>query len=187
MIKTKIGVGKTDINIMANKHSIVIEPSIPVQPTNNKRMKDQDLKNSSIIDFIVSEQRKKKNELNAIVEENKTVIDNQTFFIENFDFGIVTKSEFLKFIGDDKPALREFQGFIQMMKENRKINHNLPYASKDGNEYYYLKIQGSNGDLNIKIKSLPWIDHLLHGYAFNKYNVNLDIEGLYTEATKLAE
>ena len=185
--KLKRGIGNTSLEIPKNRQSIIISPNMTNEPVNNRRMENQDSKNSNIIDFIVSEQRKKKNELSAIIEENKTVIDNQSFYIENFPFGITTKPEFLKFIGDDKPALREFQGFIQMMTEGRKINHNLPWTAKDGYDYYYLKIQAPNGDLNIKMKSLPWIDKLLNGYTFNQYNVHLDLQGLYEEATKIAD
>lgn len=143
---------------------------------------------ADIIDFIIAEQQKTKGEILAQVDAHKTLIDNQTFFLDNKPEGIMTKEQFISLMqGISKHDLHAFQALLGIMTQNQKINtSSFAQTDKKGNEYYWLKIYGKNGTTEFKVSSFPGLDRLMQGYLFNLYNVSLTLEALYAEAMAIA-
>jgi hypothetical protein len=141
-------------------------------------------KTTDIIDFILAEQQKSKAEIQSQVDAHKTLINDQTFFLDNAPEGIMTKEQFIFLMqGINKSDLQAFKTFIGIMTESRKINtSSFAQTDKKGNEYYWLKIYGKNGSSEFKVSSFPGLDRLMQGYLFNMYNVSLTLEALYAEA-----
>ena len=142
-----------------------------------------DNKTTDIIDFILSEQQKSKAEIQVQVDAHKTLINDQTFFLDNAPVGIMTKQQFISLMRRNKQDLKAFQALISIMTESQKINtSSFAQTDKKGNEYYWLKIYGKNGATEFKVSSFPGLDRLIQGYLFNMYNVSLTLEALYAEA-----
>ena len=145
-------------------------------------------KNTNIIEFILAEQEKSKGEIQKQITDNKTTLDDVTFFLDNKPEGIMTKEQFKELLQRiSKIELQAFKSFLEVMNDNRKINtSSFAQTDKKGQEYYWLKIYGKNGATEFKVSSFPGLDRLMQGYLFNLYNVTLTLEGLYTEAMRVA-
>jgi len=186
--KAKPGIRNTTLETQENQKSIIIIPNKAEELINNKKMENQKSNNMDVIDKIVSARRKKKEELQNSTDDNKIQINNVTFFTDNSNLGIVSKTNFLEFMDEDKAILKEFEKLLKMISQNKKLQYNSPYASKDGNQYYSIKVLGSGGELTLKIMSLPWIDNLIEQYTLNNnYKVQLDLDSLYDEADHIAD
>jgi len=148
-------------------------------------MQIKDIENSNIIEFILSEQEKTKTEIQSQIADHKTVIDNTTFFTDNFPMGIMSKNQFsMQMHSSSKNDLIGIKTLFNAMSENRKINTSaFAMTDKKGQEYYWLKLYGENGATEFRISNFPGLDKLMQGYLFNMYNVSLTLEELYSEAT----
>ncbi|MEJ5962243.1 hypothetical protein [Pedobacter immunditicola] len=145
-------------------------------------------KTADIIDFILAEQEKSKSEIQKQITDNKTILDDESFFLDNKPEGIMTKEQFKELLQRvSKIELQAFKTFLDVMNDNRKINtSSFAQTDKKGQEYYWLKIYGKNGATEFKVSSFPGLDRLMQGYLYNLYNVTLTLEGLYTEAIRVA-
>jgi hypothetical protein len=151
----------------------------------NKAVSSNEVNNNNIIDVILAKQAKTKEEVNAQADSNKTLIDNKTFFTDNFPEGILSKEQFLQMITrPSKAQLSAINSLARAMTEKRKINtSDFSYTDKKGHDYYFIKLDGQNGGTEFKILTFPGLDKLIKGYLWNVYNVQISLEGLYQEVT----
>lgn len=190
MKKCKVGTGGTRLPNGANGTNILITPELENKPnTIQSNLKTNTMntdKNNDIINTILAQRAVTKFEVQAQRELNKTLINNQTWFVDNFPHGIMTIEQFvIETNTASKTQLQSITSLLKIMSDRRKINtSDFPYTDKSGLSYYWIKAYGENGGTEFKIYDFPGLSKLLEGYIWKLYIVDASFEGIYTEAIK---
>lgn len=148
-------------------------------------MKEQESK-LDIIDFIVSEERKKAEAFQAQNNENIHLLDAVNIFKENDPVNGIWNRDHLKVIFK-QPAqiMQAYQVFFEMLNKKQKFNtSSFPLVDAKGDKYYYINDIRKNGSTGFKLVWFNGLEELMQSYLFGIYAFNISFEELYHEVNK---
>ncbi|MCX2482834.1 hypothetical protein [Pedobacter sp. MR2016-24] len=142
--------------------------------------------NDDMLNMIVSENVKTKEEVKTQNEQFKTVIDDISFFRDNLDEGIGFKKDFLNVIRtSSKHEIKSIFALLSIMTDGGKFNTtDFPMTDSDGKECYWIKKYGDKGGTTLRVPYFDGLSKLISGYLFGAYSINISMQGLYEEAKR---
>lgn len=139
-----------------------------------------------IIDFIVSEERKKADAFQAQNNENLTLLNEVNIFKENDPITGIWKKENLKPIFKaSHPILMGYKTFFEMLTSKQKFNtSSFPLIDSNGEKYYFINDNRKNGSTGFKLVWFLGLDEIINAYMWNMFAFKIDFEKLYHEVNK---
>ena len=138
-----------------------------------------------IIEFIVTEQKKKSVEIETVRLESIPELDEQSIFKDNNQKGLLNKNKFKEVFTKSHLDLVPIKDFFDRISEQQKIATTpFPQTSRKGDKYYWIKQNGKFGGTEYKLPHFDGLDEIMSAYIFGIYRFKIDFKTLYEEAIR---
>lgn len=140
---------------------------------------------AGIISAILEYQQKQRLEAEAHVQEQKLVMDADTFL--NEEHGIMNVNEFMDYVmSQTESELLGFKQFLTDISHNHKLTIPfLPKTDKAGKKYLWITVNTKTANRGYKLIWTDEIDKLVSAFQYEVFNFELDLDTLFEKAVKV--